>query len=1709
MAQQIKVLTGKKEATFARISSLYETSKKITAFDSRSNEKFLNDTESIDELAARLELCIDRINEYTIQEDPTKKPDYQALIAGDELLSTIKRVRNKILASSTERTAQPRATEDSKLDFKLKLPPIEIPSFDGKTEHWPIFYESFKANIHDNEKLTDSHRVQYLIGKLTHDALGITAGIVPTGDTYKILWEALVKRYQDKRLLGTHYLNNILSLKQCTHTSGSLTTFVDKFSASMAVLKNLEIRDLLDFMFLHLALMKMDSQTKQAFELSVRDVEQPTTAVLITFVQDQIKILERSGTVSGAGDVGSKSSLSKPFKTTKSFVVAKKTSCAFCKSDEHLQLYFCSQFKLISPQKRLEFIKSRRGCVNCLSTTHNLARCESRRRCSRCEKSHHTLLCFTNTQTADASRMEAPAQPNVSSINVAASSETPMLGSVLLATAQVYAHARNGQNKIIRCLVDNGSQNNLITRDCCNLLNLSIVPLNNSCIRGVGLLARPILGYVELSIASRVSPHKYRITALVVDCITDQLPPQKITPFDAKYLQTLPLADLTWQNPGEIDLLIGAQLFPFIYLGNRVESSSTAPPAIETTFGYVLMGDIPTTWNQSKLYSASFSAVTLNDLDLALHRFWELEEISQIKPLSPEEVECENIFKATLCREQNGRFSVTLPFCRDASALGDSRGVAHRRFLALERKLKKDSDLRLMYHKVILEYLKEGYLSESDSDLTDGYFIPHHGVLKQESSTTKLRVVLDASAKTHTGFSLNDLLHAGPNLQTDLFLLLLNFRLFPVAITADIKQMYLQLEVNQSHRKFLKILFRFHETDQIKTFQFNRLPFGLKCSPYLAMKTLRYLATESEDANNYPEASQIVNSRLYMDDLVHSVSDEQSAKRLSWDLIELLQPAGFNLVKWNSNSALLLGQFPESYCAQFNFGADSEKQKVLGLSWLSKADVFHISTSYSSEKCTKRSILSFIARLFDVLGLVSPVVLYAKLLVKELWQEKIAWDAIPPELIIKKFVALTDQLPLLSQLTIPRHIGVTRESNVTIVGFCDASLNAYGAVIYIQSTDSQGNISVQLLCSKSKVAPVKIETLARLELCAALLLSKLIRTVVKTYETRISISGIYAFSDSTITLSWLHSSPHRWSIFVSNRVAQCQANLDSKHFYHIPGKDNPSDCLSRGMLPGQLKSHPLWWKGPTWLKTSVKTWPITTFKSSASLILPELKTTILSHPAIININDSPLGDLISKISNYDKLLRVMVYIMRFTKRLPRSATISSADVLLAEQELIKFVQAIYFSNEITLVKNNKIVPHLKSLCPFMDEHGVLRIEGRLRYSNLPFEAKHPALLPGKGAFTENLIDRYHRMNCHTGANLLMAILRQRFWILSARNVVRRRISGCNVCFRTAPTHPSPKMADLPSVRICDTKAFTNTGVDYAGPIQITLTRRRGIRSQKAYICLFVCLVTKALHIELVTELSTDAFIAAFKRFISRRGTVSCLYSDNGTNFVGARMQLDELYTFLMSKPYYTALNNELIQKRIEWKMIPPRAPHFGGIWEANIKCVKRHLYRVIGSQILSYEEMSTVLIQIESLLNSRPLCLISSEPNPEVLTPAHFLMSTPLQYLPATDVTDEKLTLTERKKLLDQMVDSYWRKWRLEYLQTLQGRAKWFKNEISLQIGTVVLLNQDNTPPLHWPLGVVTEVHPGRDGVVRVATVKTVTGTYKRPVVKLCPLPTQ
>lgn len=287
------------------------------------------------------------------------------------------------------------------------------------------------------------------------------------------------------------------------------------------------------------------------------------------------------------------------------------------------------------------------------------------------------------------------------------------------------------------------------------------------------------------------------------------------------------------------------------------------------------------------------------------------------------------------------------------------------------------------------------------------------------------------------------------------------------------------------------------------------------------------------------------------------------------------------------------------------------------------------------------------------------------------------------------------------------------------------------------------------------------------------------------------------------------------------------------------------------------------------------------------------------------------------------------------------------------------------------------------------------------------------------------------------------------------------------------------MGNLPHFRINQVKPFSVVGIDFGGPFTITMNKTRGSKTLKSYVCVFVCCVIKALHVELVSDLSTEAFLAVLRRFIARRGRCSAIYSDCGTNFVGA------------NKYFQKIMHNAARKEAIEWNFHPPGSPHFSGLWEAGIKAVKTHLTRVIGHQILTYEKLNTVLIQIEATLNSRPICAISTDPNDLTsLTPGHFLTQEPLTVLPDPTFADNNINRLTRWQLLQRIHYDFWKQWHQEYLHTLQQRAKWH-NPINLpKIGSLVLVKDETKSPLHWSLARIIQNHPGLDGIVRVATVK-------------------
>ncbi|GFW22028.1 integrase catalytic domain-containing protein [Trichonephila clavipes] len=454
---------------------------------------------------------------------------------------------------------------------------------------------------------------------------------------------------------------------------------------------------------------------------------------------------------------------------------------------------------------------------------------------------------------------------------------------------------------------------------------------------------------------------------------------------------------------------------------------------------------------------------------------------------------------------------------------------------------------------------------------------------------------------------------------------------------------------------------------------------------------------------------------------------------------------------------------------------------------------------------TKRCVLSTIARLFDPLGLLGPVVARAKIFMQSLWSLKIDWiDELPSERA-KEWHRFLEDFNSVRSICIGRCIVHPQATRVELHGFADASEKCYGAVIYCRSQSPDGATTVKLVTSKSRVAPVKSVTMPRLELCAAVLLAKLMKRVETALQMK--TPPVYLWSDSTIVLAWIQKEPNLLKTFVANRVATIQHLINAEQWHHVSSEQNPADLVSRGLDPSSLLNNSLWWNGPKFLTTKD---------------FPE-KNTLLS----VTDNDE-------------------------------------------------------FN------------------CEFKNKDGVLRVGGRLCNSDLNFECKFPVILPCNHKLTNLIVEYFHLKYFHLGPQALLYQVRQRFWPLRGRNVCRKIVHDCLVCFKVKPITCEQIMGNLPKERVRKNFPFDCSGIDFIGPFWITSNKQLKSSLYKIYVSIFVCFVTKAVHFELVSDLTTQTFIASLKRFIARRGRPSLIFSDNGKTFIGANAELKRLYKLVIN-----------------------------------------------------------------------------------------------------------------------------------------------------------------------------------------------------------------
>jgi hypothetical protein len=825
-------------------------------------------------------------------------------------------------------------------------------------------------------------------------------------------------------------------------------------------------------------------------------------------------------------------------------------------------------------------------------------------------------------------------------------------------------------------------------------------------------------------------------------------------------------------------------------------------------------------------------------------------------------------------------------------------------------------------------------------------------------------------------------------------------------------------------------------------------------------------------------------------------------------LSDKLNERGFNLRKWSSNSRQLLSTIPIEYQEKMD-EKDLLKEfviKALGIQWSPMLDTFSyiLKLDTSENIATKRQFISNMASLFDPLGWVSPVIIRVKILAQHLWTRGIDWDDKIPADINEKWIVIKKQLNSINEIKIDRWIKYSPEStNMSIQGFCDASELAYAAVVYLRIETNK--FHCKLLAAKAKVAPLNKQTLPRLELMAAVLLTKLVKKTIKAMN--ITNVPITAWSDSKIALDWIASHPSNWKTFVANRTSLIHNTIPAEKWRHIPTELNPADYGSRGVTPNELKTLTQWWEGPAFLLKNESEWP-----QKIEGIKNDLEQRKEVKLFTIKTTENVLLTILDANNCLHKLLRTTAYWLRIIHKVDEKLkyTIMPYEFERASLVLARCIQQHYFAEEVKQLKSNKPISKsskLISYTPFLDKEGTMRLLGRLQNSEFSHEQKHQILLPANTKFNQLLIDDAHMKTMHGGTKIMLQYLRNKWWILNAKTTIKFQIRKCVTCTRFRAEAANQLMGNLPASRVQKNLPFMHTGIDFAGHFEIKTSTLRNSSLRKCYIALFICMTTKAIHLELASSLSTNDFLQCLKRFTSRRGKPSHIYSDNGTNFIGAANILPQLLRDSTSETTQKIVN-EMAKEGIQWHFNPPKGAHFGGIWEANIKCAKYHLIRVLKETKLVYEDYETILTQIEAILNSRPLCKLSENSEEgEALTPGHFLIGRTLISLPQPSVLQIPSNRLDHYQYLQRIVQEYWKEWSTEYLCQMQQRSKWRQPQENLEIGQIVLIIEDNLPPTKWCMGRIIQTFPGNDSLLRVVTIQTKDTTLKRPIHKLCILP--
>lgn len=1623
----------------------------------------------------------------------------------------------------------------------------ELPYFNGAFEEWLPFKRAYNDSANQYSEVQNMARLRKAIQGTAKEA--VRSLLFVASDPNEVV-SALERRFGRPEQLVLAEIEKIKELPKLNDQPRDLCVFASRISNAVATISALnKPQYLYSPEVSKCTIEKLTPILKyRYYDYSARNNDDPELVKIKKFLEYEADLcgnfappetLKKRNTYSRHPVHAAREEEEEDGHTVATSTEARKKFCMHCKGEHWVTE--CKEFKEASPKERWEIAKKRSLCFRCLRRRHQKDTCKGPS-CKKCKRSHHTMLHMDPLRREAPDHQEeqpAPVEEKIVKSVYAAADGT----KVYLKMIPVDIYGPHGSVRVL-ALMDEGST--------VSLLDASVAAKIGATGKEESLTLETVGGKLIKEQDSQrmdirikgVHRRDKKILKGVRTVEGLKLAPQVVNLEDierCKHLKKMK-NELLYEK-GRPSLLIGQDNWDLIVSRKILKGKSNEPAASLTTLGWVLHGY--STGPAAPVSFINHCRATCDEecIDELIKHHFELDSIGiqQRRPSNDADGRALALLRDTTKRRTDGRFESGLLWKTEDETLPNNYVQAYNRLQGIEKKIDKNPTMKEEYGKQLQHLLNSGYAEEAPAVSTPGrtFYLPHFAVV--HPTKKKMRIVFDAAAR-HEGKSLNDALLPGPDLLQSLFGVLLRFRQEPVAVVADIKEMFLQIRIRDEDRDSLRYLWRGDDRKgKPKEYRMTSVIFGAASSPATAIFVKNANAKNYEEA--YPEATKAIVRNHYMDDYLQSFNSIEDAVTTAEKVNEVHKAAGFQLRQWASNKKEVLQRLTKNEESPQEINLASQEEKTLGLRWLADEDklAFNIGLRNTPSEVadggqapTKRQVTSAVMSTFDPMGLVAPVLIKGKKLIQDIWRTGTKWDEQINEDQHQVWTEYKEDVKKLQELKIPRCLSPTVKTG-QLHTFVDASETTYACATYWRTTAANGEVQVTLIAGKARVAPIKCTSIPRLELQAALMGARLATTIAE--ETDLVITHRAYWSDSSTVLQWLKSDPRRFKSFVAHRLAELEDLTKPCEWRWVPSKENPADDATRE-LPKHFNADARWFVGPKFLYQPESEWPAKRFEKQNEDNTGEERKHATVTATTTCITDSPLPDA-ERFSSWTRLLRTTARVFMFIdlckKKLQRDSTntaivkddvwkpykkketkkqvfekrpeeakrwlpIEPKHMKKAEIALLKKSQEETFIEEIRNLKKNLPLERsskLKKIDVGLDEEGILRLNSRTSKITGMGRRENLIVLEGRHKIAHLLIEEYHRRFYHGNHATVINELRQKYWILSLRNSVKKVLHKCQWCRVRRMKPQMPPLGDLPAERLHHhAHPFTCTAVDYFGPMHVTIGRRK----EKRWGALFTCLTTRSIHLEMTPSLSTSSMIMALRRMAARRGSPRVMYSDNGTNFVGADRELKMEAQKMKREELIEAAERE----GIIWKFIAPGAPHMGGAWERMVRTVKVALTAVLNERSPPEEVLHTLLTEVEHTVNSRPLTHISADPtDEEALTPNHFLIGRSCGAAVLGEFNDRELIGKADWKTAQRLADHFWQRWIKEYLPTLMVRKLGKDDSTDPQKGDIVIIGDASLPRNTWPRGEVVKVYQGPDGRTRIVDVRTAGGVLRRPTSRL------